>query len=544
MTHDLHANLSERLVEAADILIGYTTNPHVDMRLRGEEAAFAMRKMLAGMRPKSAFIRLPLTPPSVTLLTAEGPYADMIQYGQRRMRESGGEIVNVTILGGFVFSDTPKNGVAIVVTAREDEALARALAREIADYGWSMRERFRRELMSVEAAAALALQTAGDPSRPCHHLFADAGDNPGGGGEGRTTWLLRALVEAEAKRVYYGSFFDPELALEAHRLGEGAEFEAVFNREGDTEFSKGFRAPARVLKLTDGRFVGRLGIYRGRLVELGPSAALRIGGPDGIAVIVIGARHQTADPMFFESFGLDIAEARVVCVKSRGHFRAGFMPWFPPSQVFEVDTAGLTSPVLDPFPLATLAAPGLSAGRSGRVDPARLVGPRRRCLPSGCRGPIVTCRAGVRQRPSGTSVRENARMQFRKFLIGAALAAVAAVPVSGQAATLTVGLKAEPSSIDPHYHNLGPNNSMAAHYFSRLVEQDDKLRLLPGLAVSWKPIDDTTWEFKLREGVKFHDGSDFNADDVLFTFERAPNVPKSPSSFAHLPQGQDLQEGR
>ncbi len=348
VTHDLHANLSERLVEAADLLIGYTTNPHVDMRQRGEEAAFAMRLMLNGVRPKSAFIRLPLTPPSVALLTAKGPYADMIDYGQRRMRESGGDILNVTVLGGFVFSDTPKNGVAVVVTARSDEAKARALAREIAEYGWSMRARFRRALMSIEDAAALALETAADPSRPAV-IFSDAGDNPGGGGEGRTTWLLRALVEAGAKQAYYGSFFDPELALEAHRLGEGAEFDAAFNREGDTEFSKGFRAPARVVGLTDGRMVGRLGIYRGRLVELGPSAALEIGGPGGIVVIVIGARHQTADPMFFESFGLDIAQARVVCVKSRGHFRAGFAPWFGPSQVFEVDTAGLTAPVLERF---------------------------------------------------------------------------------------------------------------------------------------------------------------------------------------------------
>ncbi|MCY3982014.1 MAG: M81 family metallopeptidase [Alphaproteobacteria bacterium] len=348
VTHDLHANLSERLVEAADMLIGYTTNPHVDMGQRGEEVAFAMRQMLAGMRPKSAFIRLPLTPSSVTLLTAEGPYADMIQYGQRRMRESGGEIINVTILGGFVFSDTPKNGIAIVVTGREDEEPARALAREIAEYGWSIRQRFRRVLMPVEAAVSLALETAADSARPAV-IFSDAGDNPGGGGEGRTTWLLRALVDAGARRVYYGSFFDPALALEAHRHGEGMEFEAMFNREGDTEFSKGFRAPARVLRLTDGRFVGRLGIQRGRLVDLGPSAALQIGGPEGITVIVIGTRHQTADPMFFESFSLDIAKARVVCVKSRGHFRAGFMPWFPPSQVFEVDTAGLTSPVLDRF---------------------------------------------------------------------------------------------------------------------------------------------------------------------------------------------------
>ncbi|MCY4593099.1 MAG: M81 family metallopeptidase [Alphaproteobacteria bacterium] len=348
VTHDLHANLSERLVEACDMLIGYTTNPHVDMRDRGEEAAFAMRRMLAGMRPKSAFIRLPLTPPSVTLLTAAGPYADMIDHGQRRMRESGGEIINVTILGGFVFADTPKNGVSIVVTARSDEAAARALAREIAEYGWSIRERFRRELMPVEAAAALALETAADPALPAV-IFSDAGDNPGGGGEGRTTWLLRALVAAGARGVFYGSFFDPELAEEAHRAGEGARIEAVFNRDRETEFSKELRVPAEVLKVTDGRFVGRLGIYRGRQVDLGPSAALRIGGPEGIVVIVIGARQQTADPMFFESFGLDIAAARVVCVKSRGHFRAGFLPWFSPSQVFEVDTAGLTSPVLDRF---------------------------------------------------------------------------------------------------------------------------------------------------------------------------------------------------
>jgi len=69
------------------------------------------------------------------------------------------------------------------------------------------------------------------------------------------------------------------------------------------------------------------------------------------------------------------------------------------------------------------------------------------------------------------------------------------------------------------------------------VEQDDKLRLLPGLAVSWKPVNDTTWEFALRRGVTFHDGSDFTVDDVLFTFERAPNVPNSPSSFATYLKG-------
>ncbi|MFQ5828418.1 MAG: ABC transporter substrate-binding protein [Candidatus Methylomirabilia bacterium] len=118
-----------------------------------------------------------------------------------------------------------------------------------------------------------------------------------------------------------------------------------------------------------------------------------------------------------------------------------------------------------------------------------------------------------------------------KVILGVfAVAVLGAGPAT--AAELVIGLKLEPSSIDPHYHNLSPNNAMARHIFDRLVQTDEKQRLGPGLAVSWKAINDTTWEFKLRRGVKFHDGTPFTADDVLFTFERAPNVEASPSSFA------------
>ncbi len=97
---------------------------------------------------------------------------------------------------------------------------------------------------------------------------------------------------------------------------------------------------------------------------------------------------------------------------------------------------------------------------------------------------------------------------------------------------LRVGLAAEPSAMDPHYHNLAPNNSILGHVFERLIEPDEPQRLTPGLAESWKVIDDKTWEFKLRKGVTWHDGSPFTADDVVFSFERAPKVPNSPSSFA------------
>ena len=100
------------------------------------------------------------------------------------------------------------------------------------------------------------------------------------------------------------------------------------------------------------------------------------------------------------------------------------------------------------------------------------------------------------------------------------------------AAELSIALSADVTSIDPHYHNLTPNNNVAEHIFETLVTKDPRSKLKPALAESWRAIDDLTWEFKLRRGVKFHDGGDFTAPDVVFSLDRVPNVPNSPSSFA------------
>jgi peptide/nickel transport system substrate-binding protein len=128
-------------------------------------------------------------------------------------------------------------------------------------------------------------------------------------------------------------------------------------------------------------------------------------------------------------------------------------------------------------------------------------------------------------------------MKLMKPILGLVVAASVGVAANASAQELRVGLKAEPSSVDPHYHNLGPNNGMAKNIFGRLMTQDESQRLQPDLAVSWKPIDDLTWEIKLRQGVKFHDGTPFTADDVIFTMERAGNVPNSPSSYGIYTKG-------
>ncbi len=114
--------------------------------------------------------------------------------------------------------------------------------------------------------------------------------------------------------------------------------------------------------------------------------------------------------------------------------------------------------------------------------------------------------------------------------LGAVIAALSFAH-SVQAQELKIGLKTEPSSLDPQYHALNPNLQAAFHVFDSLVMQDENLKPQPGLALSWKPVGDTVWEFKLRPGVKFHDGSDFTAQDVAFTYQRIPKVPNSPGPY-------------
>jgi len=124
-----------------------------------------------------------------------------------------------------------------------------------------------------------------------------------------------------------------------------------------------------------------------------------------------------------------------------------------------------------------------------------------------------------------------------KHILMAATAGIALIAGAAQAQTLRMGVGAQITSIDPHYHNISPNNAFASMVFDNLIETDDKARLVARLAESWRPVGEGVWEIKLRRGVTFHNGSPFTADDVAFTFERIPQVVNSPGSFRTYSQG-------
>lgn len=339
-TLDLHANVSREMVAETDLLIAYLTNPHIDLRERGYEAGQAMRELLSGVRTAKAFVKLPILPPQVALLSDRGPYGEAIAKGQTRLKEP---ILNVSVLGNFSFGDSPKTGMSVIVTARNDQPAADALARELTRDLWDHRRRFTPQLLSIGEATRRMLEAAEDPRRPAL-LFADVADNPGGGGRGNTTAMLKSFLDAGVKGAAFAVHTDPALVAEAHRLGCGARFTALLNRDEADAGSERLQVAAEVMQVSDGEIVGRRGTIGGRKFSLGASAWFRL--EDRVDLVIISIRHQCFDTEMLEHLGLDVRRLRGVVVKSRGHFRAGFDDIFADENILEVDGPGLATPIL------------------------------------------------------------------------------------------------------------------------------------------------------------------------------------------------------
>jgi len=347
-TVDLHANISERMVHSVDAIISYRTNPHVDQGERAAEAAYLLRRLLSGEKLEKTWIRMPITPPSVTMLTAQGAYADMIVESRRWISP---ELPLVSVVGGFAFGDTPENGLTILTYGSGRKP--KELALKLAEMAWEDRERFRVHLTPLDEAIRRAVAAGQTPGGPTVCL-ADVADNPGGGGRGNTTDILGGLLTADVQHALYGNFVDAALAARCHEAGVGSKLQIVFNETNADAQGRAVPAGIEVLGLSDGNIVGRRGIYRGRTAKLGPAALVRSGG---LTMIVCSRRVQCADPVFFESFSLDIGTFRSLTVKSRGHFRAGFDEYYRHEQILEVDAAGLTSPMLARFTWKGLPRP-------------------------------------------------------------------------------------------------------------------------------------------------------------------------------------------
>lgn len=339
---DLHTNVSARMTQALSGFVAYRTNPHHDLAERGAEAAALLLGMLRDGPGEVEKITLPLLAAATAqLIGPETVYGQLMARAQVHVQ---GDILNVSLCGGFALADSPKCGFSVVVTARHGQrSLAAQTAQTLARMVWSERARFVSHLTPLSAAIALAQGAGRDGQGKL--ILADVGDNPGGGGGGNTTVVLQALLQAGAQDVLLGVFTDAALAQEAHALGVGARFVARFNREasGSSPGVHAFSWSAQVLALSCGAFTGRRGLTKGTAGHMGRSALLSLGG---VRVAVISRRQQLLDPAQLDALGIDLASVQTLVVKSRGHFRAAFDAFTAADRIFEVDAPGLTTPNL------------------------------------------------------------------------------------------------------------------------------------------------------------------------------------------------------
>jgi microcystin degradation protein MlrC len=253
---------------------------------------------------------------------------------------SGGALV-VSICAGFSRANIRDVGPSVTVTVDGDSAAAHAIAEEFMDYAWETRDFTTVKLLPVAEVVALAAR--GRPGdKPL--VIADYTDNPGGGGYGDATALLKGLVERGLDSVAFHAICDPEAIEEGMRAGVGTKL--TLSLGGKTDPSMGGRPLSlfgEVVCLTNGRFIAYGPMGGGVERNYGPSMVFRVGGID---IIVITNNGQAVDLAQFTSLGIDPTRYRTVAVKSMQHFRAAFEPIA--RDVVLVDTGALCSEIYTP----------------------------------------------------------------------------------------------------------------------------------------------------------------------------------------------------
>ena len=356
VTLDLHGNISDLHVDSLDLAVSYREDPHYDQHWTGVECADGLIELLAGTETVLANIRLPIVPPNVSLATNDGPYGDVIRHGQSLIDE---RIMNVSILAGFAYSDTAKNGIHVIVTAcrsRDPEgARASEIAGELARLAWNERKRFDWDLTPMDEAVQLAAEVGRDRSQPPIFLV-DLGDNAGAGGPANTLWMFRALHEAGAEDALVACFHDPGLVAQAEAAGVGGRFDAVLTGDGWVNGPTRYETSAEVLALHGGRCVGRRGIAAGRSLDAGASCLLRCGP----TLITVNSRHTTMNDLaYVEMLGIEPGSFRSIVLKGRGSsYLNAWRDYFPKGRAnISVETPGRTSPVLTRFDWKNLPRP-------------------------------------------------------------------------------------------------------------------------------------------------------------------------------------------
>jgi len=314
---DLHANVTPDMVEHADALIAYRTYPHIDMADTGRAAAKHLALLLkTKQRFAKAFRQLPFLIPISWQCTNDQPTKGI--YERLAALESDA-VPTLSFAPGFPAADFSGCGASVFAYGRT-QADADAAADEIAALVESHENDFDGRIYSPDDGVRHAMELAKSAKKPI--IIADTQDNPGAGGDSDTTGMLRALVRNKASAAT-GVIYDPQSAKAAHDAGIGATVTLALGGKSGIPGDAPYQETFVVEKLSDGKFVAPGPYFGGRDMDMGLSAALRIGD---VRVVVSSHKAQLADQSMYRYVGIEPTEQAILVNKSSVHFRADFEP--------------------------------------------------------------------------------------------------------------------------------------------------------------------------------------------------------------------------
>lgn len=310
---DLHANLTQRMVDNVTIIMCCKEYPHTDFGDRAGELLDLIERTYRGeIRPVMVRRRVPLLGIFHTTRQPMRGFVDRLF-----QMEEHHDILSISIAHGFGYADTAETGASVLVVVDNNDSAAEILADELAAELFSMRELIKAPVMSVAAALDEALAA---PSNPV--VIADTSDNPGGGAAGDSTFILRALLERNVQNAALAMLWDPGAVRVAERAGEGARLSLRIGGKTGSASGAPLDVEATVLRLRTDATQKAFG----STTPIGPAAALQI---EGVTVIVSSIREQVHDIACFTEFGVDVASMKLLVVKSAQHFHASFAPIAP-----------------------------------------------------------------------------------------------------------------------------------------------------------------------------------------------------------------------
>jgi microcystin degradation protein MlrC len=331
-TLDLHANLSEEMVHATDALIGYRTNPHLDQRQRGQEAARLMARVLRGeVRPTHAAAMAPVAINIERQNTSTSPCRECYEALDDMLADK--RVLANTLLLGFPYADVPEMGASVIVTTNDDPDLARQLADEFAEYLRLRRQDFVGQFLDLDRAIDKAL------AAPAPVCLLDMGDNVGGGAPGDGTLLLDALVRKGVNKAFV-SLCDPASVRLAVQAGVGRDVTLELGGKIDERHGPPLVAKVRVRGLYDGHFSESQPRHGGRVhYDMGPTVVTQL--ETGQTVMLTSRRVAPFSLQQLTSCGVDPQQFQVVVAKGVHAPVAAYAPVCP--TMLRVNTPGITS---------------------------------------------------------------------------------------------------------------------------------------------------------------------------------------------------------